>query len=368
MPSNNGLTKREKQILEWIRQDPLISQNEIAELAGISRSGAAAHIFNLIKKGYLKGKGYILAPQQYVVVIGGMNIDTYGIAKQQFEVKTSNPGHVIHAMGGLGRNIAVNLTKLGVTNYFITVYGDDFWGNEFKADAANHEMDITYAKQFSNTATSNYIYLNQPNGERFIGLDDMEINKHITPEFLKARTEVIMAAKYLIIDTNFPEESIVWLAEHFRGPILAKAVSLAKTERLKKVLSKLDTLVINGIEMPILTGVEPIDQKTATKAAQNLIKKGVKNVFTYVDNVGTLYANKVQRKFIDTKNMVSVNTNGDGAAAAAAIVFARTNGNNFNETGQIATAATFITAKSEKAVSEDMSVDLLLKVAKQLES
>ncbi|MDD9324385.1 PfkB family carbohydrate kinase, partial [Pediococcus acidilactici] len=207
-----------------------------------------------------------------------------------------------------------------------------------------------------------------PNGERFIGLDDMEINKHITPEFLKERTEVIMAAKYLIIDTNLPEESIVWLTDHFRGPILAKAVSLAKTERLKRVLSKIDTLVINGIEMPILTGIEPTNQKTATRAVQYLIKKGVKNVFTYVDNVGTLYANKVQGKFIDTQNMVSVNTNGDGAAAAAAIVYARINGNSFSETGQIATAATFITAKSEEAVSEDMSADVLLKVAKRLES
>ena len=44
-------TDREQQILAWIKQNPLISQNELAELCGITRSGVAAHISNLMKKG-----------------------------------------------------------------------------------------------------------------------------------------------------------------------------------------------------------------------------------------------------------------------------------------------------------------------------
>lgn len=65
-----ALTERERQILKKIEQNPMISQNELAEWCGITRSGVAAHISNLMKKGYIQGKGYVLTPPRYVAVIG----------------------------------------------------------------------------------------------------------------------------------------------------------------------------------------------------------------------------------------------------------------------------------------------------------
>ena len=52
------MTQRERQILRWIEENPFISQQELAEKAGITRSSAAVHISNLMKKGYIMGKGY----------------------------------------------------------------------------------------------------------------------------------------------------------------------------------------------------------------------------------------------------------------------------------------------------------------------
>ena len=45
------MTQRERQLLEWIRENPMISQQELADKAGITRSSVAVHISNLIKKG-----------------------------------------------------------------------------------------------------------------------------------------------------------------------------------------------------------------------------------------------------------------------------------------------------------------------------
>lgn len=44
------ITDRERQILHWIEENPLISQQELADLAGITRSSAAVHISNLTKR------------------------------------------------------------------------------------------------------------------------------------------------------------------------------------------------------------------------------------------------------------------------------------------------------------------------------
>ena len=40
------MTQREQQILDWIRENPRISQQELAEKAGITRSSVAVHISN----------------------------------------------------------------------------------------------------------------------------------------------------------------------------------------------------------------------------------------------------------------------------------------------------------------------------------
>ena len=54
------MTQRERQLLNWIEENPLISQQELADKAGITRSSVAVHISTLMKKGYITGKGYIV--------------------------------------------------------------------------------------------------------------------------------------------------------------------------------------------------------------------------------------------------------------------------------------------------------------------
>ena len=69
------MTLRERQILNWIEENPMISQDELARKAGITRSSVAVHISNLMKKGHIAGRGYVLSSSAYVAVVGGVNID-----------------------------------------------------------------------------------------------------------------------------------------------------------------------------------------------------------------------------------------------------------------------------------------------------
>ena len=67
------MTQRERQILNWIEENPLISQQELAEKAGITRSSVAVHISNLMKKGHIAGKGYVLRNASYAAVVGAVH-------------------------------------------------------------------------------------------------------------------------------------------------------------------------------------------------------------------------------------------------------------------------------------------------------
>ena len=74
----NMVTEREREILKWIKDNPMISQEELAKRAGIARSSVAVHISNLMKKGEILGKGYVIRKTPYVLVVGGSSVDIIG--------------------------------------------------------------------------------------------------------------------------------------------------------------------------------------------------------------------------------------------------------------------------------------------------
>ena len=55
------MTEREQQIMDLLRQDPMLPQGEIAKRLGITRSSVGVHLTNLSKKGLILGTGYVLA-------------------------------------------------------------------------------------------------------------------------------------------------------------------------------------------------------------------------------------------------------------------------------------------------------------------
>ena len=122
------MNDREKQILKILRRNPLIQQNEIADILQISRSRVAAHIMDLMRKGAIKGKGYILTEQAYCVVVGAINMDIRGMADIHYPQAASNPGSIHCSAGGVGRNIAHNLALLGRDVHLISAVGSDFYG------------------------------------------------------------------------------------------------------------------------------------------------------------------------------------------------------------------------------------------------
>ena len=64
------LTSREQEIVNAIKKNPLISQDELAEIFQISRSSVAVHISNLMKKGIIRGKGYVFNEYPSITILG----------------------------------------------------------------------------------------------------------------------------------------------------------------------------------------------------------------------------------------------------------------------------------------------------------
>ena len=361
-----GPTDREQQILSWIRQNPMISQNELAELCGITRSGVAAHISNLMKKGLLQGKGYIVTPPQYVVEVGGVNMDVFGRADKPMVGGSSNVGRITYSLGGIARNVAFNLGKLGVRNYLITVYGDDHNGERVKQDALDNGIDITYAKQLAHTNTSTYLSLSGPDGNQTVGLDDMSISDFITEDFLSARAHVIDHARFVVIDSSLSQQAISWMYAHCDGPIFARVVSVDKAQRLLPGIERLDTIVLSAPETEVLSGVAARDEVSADACASRLLERGVGNVFVLVDGVGMLYRNADERCFFEMRDMPVKYMNGAASAALSALVWARGENRGFVESAELANAAAYISMERVESVNPALNVDAVERRRKAL--
>ena len=347
-------TEREKQILDLIRQNPMISQKELAEKLGITRPGVASHISRLIKEGLILGKGYVLPKKEYVTVIGAVNMDIYGIVSDYPVVlKGSNTGHVTTQLGGLGRNIAANAAALGLDTNLITVFGSDDYGTRFKEDAYRRGIDISYSKQLPDRKTSVYLYVNQGDGERIIGVDDMQINEFITPKFLESRLAGINAGQAAIIDSNLPAETIRWIYDNVRVPIYAKAVSVTKTPRLLQDNLNLEGLVINGVEGSFMASVKIMDINDGKECAKKLYDIFKTRVYLYLDQMGMIMADRDGVLYHGYEPGLRVeNTNGVGASMTAALAYAQLRHESLDDTLDLMIRIGELTMATGKSVSD----------------
>ena len=235
------MTQRERQILQWIEADPMISQEALAERAGITRSSVAVHISNLMKKGYIAGKGYVLRSGTYAAVVGGVNVDIGGQSYAPLVARDSNPGRVRISLGGVGRNIAHNMSLLGVDVRLLTAFGDDLHAQRVAASCGELGIDISHALQVPGGTTSTYLFLNDVDGDMALGLSDMDICERITPAYLASNLSLLNNAQVIVADTNIPAESLQYLVTHCTPPVFVDTVSTAKARKVQPVLGRVRT-------------------------------------------------------------------------------------------------------------------------------
>ena len=353
------MTQRERQILELIAQDPMISQSELADKLGIARSSAAVHISNLIKKGHIVGKGYVLRSGSYAVVVGGANVDIGGRSLAPLVPGDSNPGRVGLSIGGVGRNIAHNLSLLGADVRMLTACGEDLYGQQRCTASSAAGIDMSHILKLRDERTSTYLYVTCPDGEMALAVSDMTICDRIDPDYLASHYALLQNARVIVCDANIPASSLHYLAEQFRAPIFCDPVSTAKAEKLRPILSRIHTLTPNRLEAELLSGVRIESRADAETAARALLDAGVQRVFLSLGGDGRYAATRQQSCWMDNLPCRMVNTTGCGDSAMAALVWAYLEGLSLEGSVRAALAAGSITIESPEPISPQMSADAL---------
>lgn len=357
------MTQRERQLLNWIEENPLISQQELAEKAGITRSSVAVHISNLMKKGCIAGKGYIVRTAPYAAVVGGVNMDIGGWPAETPVAHDSNPGRVRMSLGGVGRNIAHNMALLGLDVRLLTVFGDDLNAQKIAASCAELGIDVSHSPFLPDEHTSTYLFITDERGDMSLAVNDMDIYRRLTPQFLAQRQKLLDGAQVVAADTNPPAETLRYLADHCTAPIFCDPVSTAKAEKLRPILGKLHTLKPNRMEAELLSGVKIRDKKSLRLAAEKLLETGLRRVFISLGSDGVFAADHERAIHLPVIPGTMVNTTGCGDAFMAAIIYAYLRGTDLANTARMGLAAASIAMESAETINPAMREDELLRRA-----
>ena len=355
------MTQRERQILQLIESNPLISQQEIAEKMGITRSSVAVHISNLTKKGCIAGRGYVLRSGSYAVVVGGVNVDIGGRSFAPLVAQDSNPGTVRLSLGGVGRNIAHNLALLGTDVHLLTAYGDDLYGERVAASCSELGIDLSHALRIAGGATSTYLYLTDHRGEMALAVSDMEICKKITPSYLSSQLPLLQNAQVVVADANLSAESLEFLAENCAAPLFVDPVSTAKAQKLRPILGKIHTLKPNQLEAELLSGVPIRSEQDLERAADVLTEMGLHRLFISLGSQGVYAAMGSERLRLPNLPGQMVNTTGCGDAFMAALVWAYLEGMDLKSTALAGLAAGAIAMESPETINPALSAPALQK-------
>ncbi|TJX12738.1 kinase [Tissierella creatinini] len=300
--------------------------------------------------------------ENYVCVIGGANVDIAGKAFEKLNANDSNPGVVTTSLGGVGRNIAENLSRMGINIEFISILGGDNYSRDIQESCKSLNMSLKYSLLLEDKRTSIYLSIIDEDGEMAVAISDMGIYDMITPEFLKDRLEVINNSSACICDTNIPKESLEYIMNNVNAPIFIDTVSIHKTEKLKDNLNNVFALKPNILEAQILSGIKIESDEDLDKATDLIIHKGVKQLYLSLGPKGVYYTDGINRGKLPSITKDIVNVTGAGDSFLAGVIWAHTKGFDIESSAKAGLAASNITLLSQDTVSKEISEENLLRI------
>lgn len=251
------LGQQEAAILAIIRNNPFAGQQEVAAALGLARSTVAAHIVQLVNKGYILGRGYVLSGARRAVCMGGAVLDRKYHARQTLVHGTSNPVDGFRSPGGVARNVAENLALLGTPTSFISIIGEDETGREIMLQLRERGVDVSQVVSTPERPTAEYAAILSPDGDLELGIADMGIFDLFSPAHIDRAWPHLAGSTWVFADCNLPAEALAALIARRQGArfrLAVDAVSLPKSARLPKDLRGIDLLFLNLDEANAVLG------------------------------------------------------------------------------------------------------------------
>ena len=300
-----------------------------------------------------------------IACIGGAHIDRHGVLKGPLIPGTSNPGNVTTDFGGVARNVAENLARLGRSVTMVSRVGDD--ENGAAVMARLHSLGIdTSLVTVAERATASYTAILEPNGELVLGLADMDLYDEMVPGAPDAPLDFARLRGHALwfVDTNLPAETIAWLLDQAGTiPVAVDAVSVVKARKLCGVLPRISILFANLAQAASIADVESMSD--AAQAARALQSLGARAGIVTVGAAGIAVWTGDDVRTMAALPAAPRDVTGAGDALIAGTLFGVTEPRSLFDAARLGLAAAAITVASGSTTAAHLTADLVFAMASQ---
>ena len=313
---------KKEQLYEMIRANPFISQQDLAVQLRLSRSAVAGHIAGLIRERRLLGRAYVLPGLRPIACIGAANLDRKLRSIATLTMGTSNPARQDEAFGGVARNIAENLARLGAPVSLATAVGDDAAGRALLAHAQGAGIDTGATLVLPKTCSGTYTAVLDEHGEMLVALADMALYDQISPACLAGQDAHRPLPALTVADLNLPLDTITYLLEEARRaatPLVIVAVSQPKMARLPRDLHGLRLLILNHGELETRIGAPIRTEADFAAACAAIQAQGARDVIVTCGGKGVYFTHAGGLKHLPALDVSVVDVTGAGDAFSAAV-------------------------------------------------
>lgn len=296
------------------------------------------------------------------MVIGGASLDIKGRLRRDFIPGTSNAAAIQISVGGVGRNIAENLARLGTPVALISAVCADDFGRAIMQQTEAAGVDVSPMVVTCDHHSSSYIAIVGPDGELLAGLDDSSAGRAITPQHIHEHTALLQQADMVVIDANIARttaDAIFTVCEQAGVPIAFEPVAFGLAERFRNDVGRFSLVVPNDLEAEALSGVSARDIPGATAAAQRLVAQGVDIALVTLAAQGVVYASGSEVGHVPADQIEIVDPTGAGEALAATVIYGLNHGMPLGDAVRLGQVAARVTLGSPETVAPELSLEYL---------
>ncbi len=299
----------------------------------------------------------------HVLVVGAAGLDTKGRAAGLLQPGTSNPGSIRISMGGVARNVAENLARLGERAILLSAVGADRSGRRVREQAAEAGVDVSHLLEIPAHHTGAYMAVYDQAGERAVSIDDMAVLSAITPAVIYSHRRLIRDAAMIVMDANLAPptiDSLLRQATKHKVPVSADPTSVSLAARLKPHLRHLFMVTPDLPEAEVLCE-RPLRniRSHGIAAAKQLVALGVQVAIVTMAELGVCYATPEVSGHVPAVKTQVVDRTGAGDALTAGVVFGLLNDFPIDEAVRLGAAAAALTLQCTESVCPDLSLDRL---------
>jgi pseudouridine kinase len=261
-----------------------------------------------------------------VICIGAAFVDELFHMQEEMIMGSTVPASVSKTAGGVSRNIAHQLALLGVNVQLISVFGNDSDGDWLKQTCtnANVKLDASITKE---GLSGKYTAILNLDASLFTGFLTNAATNLITPQHLEKHKALLQTASYLLADANVSVDAGEWLLAFTNEtgiPLILEPVSVPPARKFKDVnLSGLHLITPNEDELPVLCSEKALFTQ---HQIEELINKGVENVWLHNGNLGSAIYNKERSITLHAPEIEIVDCTGAGDGSLSGFILGKTLG------------------------------------------